>query len=180
MAARVLKFRLFLGSYSLLFALFAIRFTDDRLVTACAAIAIGGFLDNWRITRLVREKEADTYEVNALRDKGGEVAGYLATYLLPFVTVSTPTARDMLAYLIFLAVTCIVYVRSEMVQINPVLYLLNRRVFAIKTTGDVWVHLIAKTPPEVGASVDAVPLRGNYVLVEVGTSGKVGHSEVDI
>jgi hypothetical protein len=36
-------------------------------------------------------------------------AGYLASYLLPFLTVAEPSWRDLVAYGLFLAVTATVY-----------------------------------------------------------------------
>jgi hypothetical protein len=168
----ILKLRLFLGSYAVLFGIFAIRFRGQWLVWACASLAVIGCFDNWRIAVLVQNKEPHRYKAEEIRDQGPEVAGYMATYLLPFVTVAEPSGRDLLAYGAFLAVACLVYVRSEMVQINPVMYLLGRRVVSMRTSDGAWVHLITKVVPEVGQAIDAVPLRGEQVMVRAEKRGK--------
>src|SRR5258708_29641934 len=120
--------RLFLGSYALLFLLLAIRFETIWLEVVCGALAVAGFLDMlWIVFGIARRTSADPIRLAKVEDAGPEVAGYLATYLLPFLTVPQPTVRDVAAYTIFLMVTGLVYVRSEMAQINPTLYILGRR-----------------------------------------------------
>lgn len=171
-AATFLKLRLFLGSYSVLFAILAIRFTDLWLLLTCAALAVIGLVDNWRIVHLVRRKEPHSIKVEAVHDQGAEVAGYLATYLLPFVTVAQPSGRDLAAYGLFIGVTCLVYIRSEMVQINPAIYLLKRKVVSVTTSEGLRVHLIIKGTPERDDVVNAVPLRGELVMVEVERDGE--------
>lgn len=167
MAATILKLRLFLGSYAILFAILAIRFTSRNLSWVCAGLALAGIIDNWRITRKISQRGAFGYKVEEVRDHGAEVAGYLATYLLPFVTTPQPSTRDLIGYGLFLGVTCLVFVRSEMVQINPVMYLFRRRVVRIRTSDGQWIYLITKAAPEVGDAIDAIPLRGNLVMVAV-------------
>jgi hypothetical protein len=61
------------------------------------------------------------------------VSGYLAAYLLPFLTVPEPSATDLVTYAIFVFVAGLIYVRSGLMQINPTVYLLNRRVLRATT-----------------------------------------------
>jgi hypothetical protein len=93
-ASVILKLRLFLGSYAVLFGIFAIRFGGPWLVGACASLAVIGCFDNLRIAGLVQNKEPHRYKVEEIRDQGPEVAGYIATYLLPFVTVAEQGQRE--------------------------------------------------------------------------------------
>lgn len=167
MAATVLKLRLFLGSYAVLFGILAIRFQNPWLMGSCGLLALLGLVDNWRIANLVGHKEPESLKVEDVRDLGGEVAGYLATYLLPFVTVTEPSGRDLVGYGLFLLVTAVIYVRSEMVQINPAMYLIGRRVVSIWTSDGSHCYLITRNPLRSGDMVDAVPLRGDDVRVEV-------------
>jgi hypothetical protein len=66
-------------------------------------------------------------------DAGAEVSGYLAAYLLPFLTVAEPDSIDLITYAIFVVVAGLIYVRSGLMQINPTVYLLNRRVVRATT-----------------------------------------------
>jgi hypothetical protein len=165
----VRRSRLFLGSYALLFLLLALRFTTTWLDIACCALAIVGFADMVWIVYGVSSPSrtgAEPITIDEVRDAGPEVAGYLATYLLPFLTVAEPNGRDVAAYVIFLLVTGLIYVRSEMTQINPTMYLLGRRVVHIRTTGGWDGHLIARSSVEPGDSLRTVTLNA-AVRVEV-------------
>lgn len=171
MTELVRRTRLFLGSYALLFLILALRFSSGGLQIACAVIAATGFLDMaWIVYGVPLRTSADPVKVKEVRDVGPEVSGYLATYLLPFVTVPEPSVRDILAYLTFVLVTGLIYVRSEMTQINPTLYILGRRVMSITTTGG-WVgHIVSQSRLEPGNCIRVVPLDG-AVRVEIRRRG---------
>lgn len=159
--------RLFLGSYVPLFALLAVRFTTAWLEIACGVIAAVGLFDMlWIVFGVTRRTAAEPVTVAAVEDAGPEVAGYLVSYLLPFLTVAQPSTRDVVAYLMFLIVAGLIYVRSDMAQINPTLYLLGRRVVRLRTDRG-WVgYVIVRSAVGVGDQLRAVPLNA-AVRVEV-------------
>ncbi len=156
----VQRSRLFLGSYAALFVLLAIRFHTGWLEIVCGLLAAIGLLDMiWIVYGVSQRTEAEPIRVAEVSDAGPEVAGYLATYLLPFLTVAEPSTRDIIAYALFLLVTGLIYVRSEMTQINPTLYLLGRRVARVTTTGGWSGFVIAGSSPiEPGQDIHAAPL----------------------
>ncbi len=159
--------RLFLGSYALLFVLLALRFRSTPLEIACTVFAVIGIADMvWIVFGVSARTAAEPVRVEIVVDAGPEVAGYLATYLLPFLTVAEPTGRDIAAYAIFLLVTGIVYVRSEMAQVNPTLYLLGRRVVHVDTEQGWEGHIVVQSATRPGAVVRTVPLNP-MVRVEV-------------
>lgn len=150
----VRRARLFLGSYALMFLLLAIRFDVLWLQITCGAIALIGIVDMARIVFLVSKRTApEPIKIASVADQGAEISGYLATYLLPFLTVSEPGIKDLIAYLIFFVVLGVVYVRSEMVQINPTLYLFGRRVLRV-TTDHGWKGYIVVGSGEVTQGTD--------------------------
>jgi hypothetical protein len=126
------ELRFFLCSYALLFVILAIRFTRPALSYTCLALALIGALAGFGTIRSHRRVEPEPLQIRKVQDGGGEVAGYLAAYLLPFVTVAQPGWRDLLAYGLFMFVNGIVYVRSSLVQLNPTLYLAGWRVYALE------------------------------------------------
>ncbi|OKH80012.1 hypothetical protein EB75_21720 [Mycobacterium sp. ST-F2] len=165
------RLRLFLGSFALLFVLFAVRFETVWLQFACAALAVIGFADMvWIGFVVTRRTSADPIRVASVVDKGPEISGYLATYLLPFVTVAEPKIRDICAYVIFLVVLAVVYIRSEMTQINPTLYLLGRRVVHVRTDGGWDGHIIVRSRSVAPGSVLRVASLNPAVRVEVPAS----------
>jgi len=151
--------RLFLGSYVLLFVLLALRFQTPWLEIACGALATIGLLDMvWIVFGVSKRTGADPIRLAEVTDAGPEVAGYLATYLLPFLTIAEPTGRDVAAYVIFLLVTGLVYVRSEMTQVNPTLYILGRRVLGVTTDHGWSGHVVVRSSVRAGDVILAVPL----------------------
>lgn len=78
---------------------------------------------------------------------------------------TSPSARDLAAYALFLAVMACVYVQSNMVAINPLLYLARRRVHTVTTGDGVQAYLISRTTPRSGDIVLAAEL-GDGVLIE--------------
>lgn len=161
-----IRLRMFLSSYAPLFALLALRFDECFLVRACAGIAAVGALAGYSVLRGVAGRSPVPRRVSEVKDAGAEVAGYLATYLLPFVTVSDPSGRDIAAYLGFILVSGIIYVQSEMMQVNPLLYLLGFRV-SLLTTEQGWrgyvIHDTRQRLP-IGSVFHSVRLDDGLVL----------------
>jgi len=61
-------------------------------------------------------------------DEGGNAAGYLATYLLPFLGLSPSSWRDWTAYGLYFLSVATIYIRTDLVLVNPILYLFDYRV----------------------------------------------------
>lgn len=160
----VLRSRLFLSSYAPLFAMLAVRFQVPVLSYICGAIAILGLATLYLILRSMRGVEADPHQLLSVRDHGGEVAGYVATYLLPFLTVAEPTPRDLVAYLMFLGVVGVIYVRSHMTQVNPLVYLLGLRISEVVTDDGWHGFLISRGLPAADATVLASRLQQGVAL----------------
>jgi hypothetical protein len=152
----VVELALFLCSYAPLFAILAIRFRNTWLALACGAFAALGVSAGASVLWRYRSVTAASLTMRRIEDRGGEVAGYLATYLLPFVTVTEPGWRDVLGYALFLVIIAVVYVRSGLVQINPTLYLFGWRLFAVDI-GDGWSgYLLSRRPIGRGEQVEGV------------------------
>lgn len=145
----------------------AVRGFDEAFLTwLFVGLTVLGLSFAVSILRVVRQLSYTPYEFVRVEDRGPDVAGYLAAYLLPFVTGSDPSGLDLAAYGLFLFVAGVIYVQSEMIQINPTLYLLGYKVVAVQTESGWSVHLITKSRPTPGDKVHAVRL-STGVLVEV-------------
>jgi len=151
--ALLLRVRLFFSSYAPLFALLALRFEDKPLRIACALLAGGGVLTLAFLLHALKKKNATPYKIERVADQGPEVAGYIASYLSPFVLSTKPSVWDLIAYALFLLVVGVVYVRSNMVQVNPLLYVLSYRVVEVTTSDDWNGYLISRRKPSVGDQV---------------------------
>lgn len=129
MTARI---RLFLSSYVPLFVVSAIRFESTGLQVFLGIAAVVGTLSLASLIHVSANRvQPRVATATSVRDLGSEVAAYVATYLLPFVTVGQPSTRDLLAYAIVFVTLGVVFVNSDLVGVNPLLYLLGYRVFAV-------------------------------------------------
>jgi hypothetical protein len=104
-----------------------------------------------------------TIVVASSDDRGPDVGGYITAYLLPLLVVPQPTPGDLLAYMVILLVLGIIYVRSRMIQMNPLLYVLGLRLHAITTKDGFDGYLISKEIPRVGDELH-VTRRDNILL----------------
>lgn len=130
----MVKASLFLSSFSPLFLLLALRFEQQRLWLPLALLALLGLLLVRRLLRQRREVTPSPRTFTNLRDEGAQVAGYLASYILPLLAISNPTWRDLLAYTLFIGLYAVVYINSDLMQVNPVLYLAGFRLYAAEST----------------------------------------------
>lgn len=108
--------------------MFALRFETTWLRVLFALLCALGVLVAVLVLRRGRRNRPSNTPITITGDAGSEVSGYLAAYLLPFLTIAAPPVLDGLAYLIFFLVAGVVYVRSGLMQINPTIYLLGRKV----------------------------------------------------
>ena len=126
------RIRLLLSSYVPLFVVGAVRFEDGRLRVALGVLVAVGI---WSLISLIRVSTRRVHPREAtptcVRDLSSEVAAYVATYLLPLMTVADPGPRDLVAYALVLAVIGVVFVNSDLVGVNPLLSLCRYRVFQV-------------------------------------------------
>ena len=155
---------LFLSSYAPLFGLLAIRFQQQWLWISCLVMACLGAGALWLLLRLDARASPGPHTLVAVKDAGPEAASYLASYLLPFLTVATPSIRDVVAYLGFLAVAAAVHLRSSVVQVNPLLYMFGYRVLAVEDDRGLAAYMVTRRRPVVGARILATRLRDDVLV----------------
>jgi hypothetical protein len=68
---------------------------------------------------VLRLLSRDYATIEAIDDRGADVSGYLATYLLPIIVVGVPTTNDIIAYGVVISTMGLVYVRSRMIPDKP-------------------------------------------------------------
>jgi hypothetical protein len=155
---------MFLSAYAPLFALLAIRFQPRPLMLTCAGLAIAGLASLLLLLNLDSRSEKGAHKLIEVKDAGAEVGAYLGAYLLPFVTVTSPNFRDEVAYLLFLVVAAAVYVRSSVVQINPLLYLLGYQVLAVVDKNHLRAYLVTRRKYRVGDIVQATRFSDDVLI----------------
>jgi hypothetical protein len=104
-------FRLFVASYSPLALILAVQRSEgiwppgDRpAFWFFAAVSLIGLIDAYRLPRGALRKAHIRVTLSEVTDEGGQVAAYIATYLLPFLGFALVGWRDGVALAIYFAV----------------------------------------------------------------------------
>ena len=106
------------------------------VVVCVCSVAFTGFFFAWkRRTEQVRTKRLQEFSSH-----DSEVMSYIASYLIPFVTFSLDGVKQVFTLLIFIGVLAVIYVRSNMIYINPMLSLAGYHLYEIKIEGSENPH----------------------------------------
>lgn len=136
-------------SYVPLWAIFAIRSDKTAVIVVFAAAGGLGLIDALRIIEGGLRRSMRHVAFDAISDKSGDAASYLATYLLPFIGGPPTDLRGALAYGVYFMVAWTVFVPSSLGLINPTLYILGWRVMEATRNGER-VLIICQDPPTPG------------------------------
>ena len=90
----IVELVLFLCSYAPLFLILAIRFTEHWLEALCGGLFVLGLGGGLAVVLRYSGVSGRSWTATRVEDRGAEVAGYLASYILPFVVVPEPSWRD--------------------------------------------------------------------------------------
>lgn len=137
---------LFLSSYAPLAAVFALleSFGGGWPTRVCAGLAALGIVLPIGVFAVARRLAPQTLHVASAQVRDGDALAYIATYLVPFAAVTATTTRERAALALFVLLIAVLYVRSELFYINPLLALVGYRLFQVTTPAGASVVLISK------------------------------------
>ena len=154
---------LLLSAYSPLPLLIGIRDHDSNQMWVLIALAVVLALALPAVY-LVKAQTTNPAQltIGLISSDPDEIAGYLMSYILPFVTLSSPTARDLIALAVFAVFLIGAYLQSGRVPVNPWLLLARVRPWRVNSGADTCL-LLSRTEPAPGDVYDAVRIvRGLY------------------
>lgn len=145
---------LFLSSYAPLFAVFALldSFGSGWPTRAFIGLAILGPVLAVVVFLAANRLAPQTLSVRSAQARDGDALAYIATYLVPFAAITATTPRERAALGLFLLLIAVLYVRSELFYVNPLLALVGFRLFQVVTPGGASVVLLSRRrflPPDV-------------------------------
>lgn len=137
---------LFLSSYAPLFLVFSLLDTFGRGAPSivCFALAIAGAASLSILFVLNRDVAPSRLEVAHVASRDGDVLAYVATYLVPFASITAHDGRQQAAVGVFVGLIAVLYVRLGMFFVNPLLALLGYRCYSIETQGGTSVVLVTR------------------------------------
>lgn len=144
-AKRTGRLGLFLSAYAPLSLIFALRslpnnFSEWTLSAVVPSaiwvlVAVLGVLYIVFALKLAQDVTGLDRTFSNVQDRGAEVAGYVATYLLPFLTWTANGWPDRLAFAVYFIVIFAIFCQSNMSLVNPTLYVIRWQVFGAQVTG---------------------------------------------
>jgi hypothetical protein len=155
---------LFLSSYVPLFAIGLLLSTKDTgTATIVYAILLGGgLLAVVAVIALFEQRQAVDIEIRGLAPHGEGTAGYIASYLLPFVFSDFASWQDVVAVVAFIVLIGVVYVNSSMIHLNPTLALAGYTVYGIEFA-TLGAEPDASTRPALLIHRGRMPRRGDTI-----------------
>jgi hypothetical protein len=147
------KFFLVFSSYTPLFALLAVRLEQPLLRYPLIALGLMGVGALVALLRLDAASSRTPRVVARVEEPGAEAGGYLASYLLPFVIDKNPDALDIVAYAAFLVIAGVVTASTGAVQVNPLIYLILRKVVRVTDTDELTSYVIVRHTPIKGQRI---------------------------
>jgi hypothetical protein len=127
-------FGLFLSSYSPAFLILAVRSLhhSTALFATSLGVAVISALAFLLFIRLAREGGPFRATVEDVEPRDGDLAAYVATYLLPFVVVFGVTIQDVIALGLFLFFIGVLWINSRMIYLNPLLALAGYHIYVVR------------------------------------------------
>jgi hypothetical protein len=161
------RFLLFLSSFSPLFLVFGLldSFHSSAARITCYAIAgvsaicLGVFL--WAASRI----SLQSIEAATARPRDSDTIGYVVTYLIPFLTLGTSDWASRAALILFIAVVAVLYVRSNIFYVNPLLSLVGYRLFEVEAGVSTLILITKRSFVAPGVEIRARRL-SDYVYWE--------------
>jgi hypothetical protein len=140
------QFALFLSSYSPLFAVFALldSFGSGWPPRVCLLVAAVGLMLPVLMFLIARRLAPQSLHVESSQVRDGDALAYIATYLVPFAAISATTARERGALGLFVVLIAVLYVRSELFYIDPLLALVGYRLFQVATPAGTSAVLLTR------------------------------------
>jgi len=183
MTEDLIRLRLFFVSYVPLWAMLALRAVPSGgwdwngraiAVVLFVAMTVLGLIDAFRLIHGSGETNPRSLYFAQINDQGGNAAGYLATYLLPFIGLVPADWGDWAAYSVYFLVAAIVFIRTDLTFVNPTLYILRYRVISANgylevedcpdkpITGSPFI-IVCRDPKVFTGKVDVTSMGGGFV-----------------
>lgn len=168
MATKLVRFLLFLSSYFPLFLIFCFLHLGKNLWVALSFLCLGllGLFGLLSFFNFMREKvQPENIKLITVKSREDESMGYIVSYIIPFLSISTSQWQQQMALAIFFLMIAILYVNSNMIHINPMLSLFKYRIYEITLSSGTPHTLISRQRLIANQTIVVVKI-GDNIFVE--------------
>jgi len=157
---------LLLSAFAPLFFIWALRAWPSWIAWVFLGFVLIGLVGTALVVAAAQRDEGEPVKLLKVEDRQSDIAAYLVTYLIPFVTAPVTSLRDGMAIGVFLLLLLALYLTTDLISVNPLLALFDLRLYQVEFDDDRKVWLLA-AHPNVGSNLAVARLVGS-VYVEVG------------
>lgn len=153
------KVILFLSSYIPLFVIIMIRNYEQQDLVIALGIVIATVLIIlvivfWKV-RSVSGKYLKIEKIENLNRVGLE---YFITYIIPFLAINFLEIKDLLALGVIFFVMGVIYIKSDLIYMNPILNLAGFNLYKVISDGHEHIIITRKKRNEFSNSQEVFPL----------------------
>lgn len=162
------RLTLFLSSYSPLLVILAMRAwnTNRTLAAFFGTLALVSLVFLSLFLRKARAISPELVKVEGVSSMASETLSYVVTYLFPFLGVDYSDTLGLLSLAILFMVLAVIYVRANLIHVNPLLLMVGVQVFRIRTgSGKEIAVLTRRDHIPIHSQLRLIPL-GDYVSME--------------
>jgi hypothetical protein len=164
--AAIMDWSLFLSAYAPMFVIAAVKWEGAPLKIGLAACFVLAAAPMMAILLFGAGQEGGNFVINTVEVGADLNAGFLATYLLPFLTTDTPSRNSLIAYALFVWIVGLIFTRGSMGRVNPLLYILGFDIADV-TTPEGPFSLVTRHLPEQGETIKATRLLSGNILLHL-------------
>lgn len=132
------------------FALLAARTFGTWWFWLFLGLALTGVAFLAVLALLVRSGNPEPFAIESVEDKSDDVLGHVGAYLLPVILDPTAGNREVVICALVLALIVQIHIATGRVHINPLLYLIGRRVHTGVSGGQTY-YLVSRSDPATWA-----------------------------
>lgn len=140
-----IKTILFLSSYTFLFVIFIIKNLNNQylLYTLIGIIILSNVILFISIKRC--KSLADEFvKIKSVENINSVNSAYLVTYIIPFLAIDFTNIFDVSSLALLFVVLAFLYIKSDMIYVNPILNFIGYNLIEIRTDRDDKLILITK------------------------------------
>jgi magnesium-transporting ATPase (P-type) len=146
---------LYLSAYAPIYAIFALQITISWVIATATALAVLGILATFWLRQKHRRDTAKATDdgrtiASVERFTMYKILGYMVPAILAFVIPETQSANDLAAYAFFLTLCAIMYLRTDLIAVNPTLMAIGLRITPVATDASHQVYVLSRANPTQG------------------------------
>ena len=161
------KVSMFFSSYTLLFLSLGIKYNDNKGMWYMLLFSIVGCIATYFILKTkINPSENKIIKIQAKND---QVAGYLVTYLIPFLGFNFNDITDAISFLIIFFIICVMYIKADLIYMNPTLMLTGYNIYEVIFTDEKKRILISKrelNDLRIVQKICYYELQDRYIIIE--------------